>query len=457
MDIKSIPHSNVEGFKNAAGIHTDKIRYMPARRQPAVTLQPQVYHDLQAGMNLIAEAIRPTLGPLPRLTLNERPQHTDAPEFLDDGSIIARRIIQVKPRGQDVGAMLLRAALWRMHEDVGDGSATMAVLYQTIYNEGVRSIIEYGCNPMLLRNGLEKGLQISLKELKKQAIPLTSKDSITRIANGMTQGDADMADLLGEIFDIVGADGLIVVEKGNRPGVEREYIEGTYWQISGWFSRLFINEPADKRTTYEDAALLSTDMDIKDPVMLIPVLEACVKAGIKKLVIVAASITDAAIGLLEQNRKSRVIETLVVRTPRLGDVQRKASMEDIAVLTGGTPFYKAGNANFADFKVDDLGHVRRAWATESMFGIFGGQGNIRQIRQRIANLRAQLKMTELDSEKEILHARLGRLSGGTAILRVGGYTEFANHCPGRDCQTRRHRVAPGHPGGRRSWRRRWIA
>ena len=423
METKNNPHNKVEGFKNAAGIHTNPVRYMPARRQPAVTVQPKVYLDLQAGMNMIAEAIRPTLGPLPRLVVSERPQHVEQPEFLDDGAVIARRIIQIKPRGQDVGAMLLRAAAWRMHDDVGDGSATMTVLYQTIFNLGVRYIIEFGCNPILLRKGLEKGLKSILEELKKQASPVAGKDAIARIAIGMTQGNPELANMLGEIFDIVGTDGLIVVEKGNRPGIEREYIEGTYWHISGWFSRTFINVPAEKKTVYEDAALLITDMAIKEPEMLIPVLERCVKARINKLVIVASEISDSAIGLLEQNRKSKVIETLVVRTPRLGDVQRVASMEDIAVLTGGKAFYKAANTNFNDFRVDDLGHARRAWATESLFGIFGGKGDIRQIRQRIVHLRSLIRQAELDSEKELLQQRLGRLSGGTAILKVGGFTD----------------------------------
>jgi chaperonin GroEL len=276
---------------------------------------------------------------------------------------------------------------------------------------------------MLLRQGFEKGLKTALQALKNQSRPVTGKDNITRLALGMTQGDDDMARMLGEIFDIVGADGLIVVEKGNRAGIEREYIEGTYWHISGWFSRLFINDPAGKQAVYEDASLLISDLSIKDPAMLVPVLESCVKAGIKKLVIVAGDLSDTVIGLLEQNRKAKVIEVMVVRTPRLGEVQRVANMEDIAVLTGARPFYSASKSNFDDFNIADLGHARRAWATESLFGIFGGKGDIRQVRQRIVFVRNQIRQTEQDAEKALLQDRLGRLSGGSAILRVGGFTE----------------------------------
>lgn len=411
-------------FRNLnAAIGPPKPPRSPAPVKPTVILQPTVYQEMQAGINLIAEAIRPTLGPFPRHVAIERPLRAQAPEFLDDASVIARRIIQVKPRTRDVGAMLLRKALWQMHEDVGDGSATMGVLFQRIYNEGVRCVIEFGANSMLIRGGLEKGLKAVLQELHAQAVPLAGRQAIARIAAGMTQGDEELAQLLGEIFDIVGKDGLIVVEKGNRPGLEREYIEGTYWHISGYFSRLFINEPAEKRVLYEDAALLITDMELKDPLLLVPVLERCVKAGIQKLVIVAAEISEQCIGLLEQNKQKRTIEAMAVRTPRTGETQRVAAMEDIAVLTGGRPFYKAATQNFDDFRVEDLGRARRAWATDSLFGIYGGKGDVRQIRQRLVHLRSLIQAAELDSEKELLQARLGRLTGGTAILRTGGYTE----------------------------------
>jgi chaperonin GroEL len=392
-------------------------------RRPAVILQPQTYQHIKNGTNVIGDVIRPTLGPLPRNVLMDQLGNTGKLEFLDNAAIIARRIIQINPRGSDVAAMLFRHALWQMYEEVGDGSATMGVIYQSIINEGIRYITEFGTNAMLLRIGLEKGLKIIRQTLKQNAIPLKGKENIAKVAYGMCQGDQKMADLLGEVLDIVGPDGLIVVEKYNRPGLEREYIEGTYWHISGWFSRLFINEPSEKRAVFEDAALLITNMALKNPLVLVPVLERCIKAGITKLVITAASITDDCVGLLEKNKQAKSIETFVVRTPRAGEKSHVAAIEDIAILTGGIPYYKAAHENFNDFDVDDLGHVRRAWATESLFGIFGGKGDLRKIRQRIVELRGQLKLAELESEKEQLQIRLGRLSGSTAIFRTGGFTD----------------------------------
>jgi chaperonin GroEL len=392
-------------------------------RNPAVIFQPQTYQFIKNGTNVIGDAIRPTLGPLPRNVLLDSLRSASKLELLDNAAIIARRIIQINPRGSDVAAMLFRHALWEMHEKVGDGSATMGVIYQSIINEGIRYIIEFGSNPMLLRAGLEKGLNAVKEALNQIAIPLKGKENIAKIALGMCQGDREMADLLGEILDIVGPDGLIVVEKYNKPGLEREYIEGTYWHISGWFSRLFINEPSEVRAVFEDAALLITNMELKNPLLLVPVLERCVKAGITKLVITAAAISDQSIGLLEKNKQAKSIETMVVRTPRAGEKSHVAAIEDIAIMTGGIPYYKAAHENFDDFKVEDLGHVRRAWATESLFGIFGGKGDLRKIRQRIVDLRGQLKSAELESEKEQLQMRLGRLSGSTAIFRVGGFTD----------------------------------
>jgi chaperonin GroEL len=153
------------------------------------------------------------------------------------------------------------------------------------------------------------------------------------------------------------------------------------------------------------------------------VLEKCVQGGVKKLVIVAAEVSDSVVGLLVKNNKAKTIETLAVRTPRVGETSRVASMEDIAILTGGRAFYSGANDTLEDFAVSDLGRARRAWATESLFGIYGGKGDPRQIRQHITHLRGQLKLAELERDQRELQYRIGRASGGTAILRIGGATE----------------------------------
>jgi len=252
---------------------------------------------------------------------------------------------------------------------------------------------------------------------------LSGKGRIESIARGMCQGDAEMAKILAEIFDIIGTDGLIVVEGWEKAGLEREYIEGTYWKLSGWFSRVFVTDMAEKRTIFDDAAILISDLKLTESAHVIPALERCIKAGVKKLVIVAAEISDAVIGLAANNNKAKTIETVVVRTPRVGEMERVANMEDIAVLTGGRIFYSAAFSSFDDFRVEDLGHARRAWATESLFGIYGGKGDPRQIRRHIAAVRGKLLMAEGDRDRNDVQMRIGRLSGGTVIFRVGGIHE----------------------------------
>ncbi len=406
------------------GIPDDAKKHPPPQpRKPSVVLQPRTYRSLQRGINIMAEAVRPTLGPFPRLVMMEGLRRFDRPEILDNAATIARRIVQIRPRGRDVGAMLLRQALWKMHVEAGDGGATMAVMFQVLLNEGIRYLTQSGGNAMLLRGGLEAGLGPVLAALEAQAAPLQGQAAMAAVARGLCQNDDALAEMLGEILDIVGPDGLIVVEKWQKSGLEREYLEGTYWKLSGWWSRWLVKEAGTKRTLFEDAALLITDLKLTNPNQLVPVLEKCVQAGVKKLVIVAGEVSDSVIGLLVKNNEANTIETLAVRTPRVGEMSRVASMEDIALLTGGRAFYSGGNDTLADFSVADLGRARRAWATESLFGIYGGKGDPRKLRQHVAQLRGQLRLAELERDQRELQARIGRASGGTAILRVGGATE----------------------------------
>lgn len=397
-----------------------RTRALPQARQPAVVTQPRAHVALKRGVDAIVNAIRPTLGPLPRLVVMEGLRPTDLPEFLDDAATIARRIIEIRPRGDDVGAMLIRHALARMQRDAGDGGATMAVIYQALLHEGLRAMTHFGANAALLRNGLERALPLVLKALRAEATPLTGRAALSDLALSMCQGDASLAAVIGEVFDIVGADGLIVVEGWNRLGQEREYVEGTYWKLSGWTSRLFATEAAHKRTVFEDAALLITDFDLRDPQQLVPVLERCIGAGVKKLVITAAGASDAVTGLLVSNNKAGSIDSMIVRVPQASEMGRVAAMDDIAAMVGGRPLCAASFSDFESFAPADLGHARRIWATESMFGFFGGKGDPRKLRQHMAQVRGALRQADDAHQKSELQSRLGRLSGGTAILRVGG-------------------------------------
>jgi chaperonin GroEL len=442
---------------NAAGVTPRDPSKLPKPRKPVVTRQPRTYREILHGTDVIANAVRPTLGPLPRLVVMEALRRTDVPEFLDDAATIGRRIFEIQPRGCDVGAMLLRQALWRMHQEAGDGAATMAVMYQTLLREGIRYVTQFDCNAMRLRNGLERGLRVLTDALCGAATPLLGRQAIADMAMGMCQGDHEMAQLLGEIFDMVGPDGLIVVEGYEKMGLEREYVEGTYWKLSGWISRALLSSSAEKRETFEDAALLITDFELREPRALVPVLERCLKAGVKRLILIAKEVSDSVIGLLVNNNRANTIQTLAVRTPKVAEMDRVASMEDIAMLTGGRVFYAAAYKGLpawdgADFRVEDLGHARRAWATDSLFGIYGGKGNPRRIRQHIAHVSNMLRLAQDEHARKELQTRLGRLNGGTVILRVGAIHETAREhrkaVANRSVTTLRHALTGGVvPGG----------
>ena len=399
-------------------------KHRPQPRRPALVFQPQTYQALLAGVDAITNTIAPTLGPLPRVVAMERLKRTDAAELLDDGATIARRMIEIAPRSHDVGAMLLRQALWRMRDEAGDGTTTMAVMYRALLREGIRAVVQFECNAMRLRAGLEKGLRAVQAELQRHSRPLTGRQQLTRMAEGMCQGQNQLAELLGEIFDLVGPDGLVVVEGGHAVAPEREYIEGTYWKLSGWFSRHFLTDPADKRIVFEDAALLISDLDLREPDQIIPVLEQCMRAGAKRLFIVARDISDRVIGLLINNTRANTIQAVAVRTPKLLEMDRAAVIEDMALLTGGRPFYSAAYNTFEGFRTEDLGQARRVWATDNLLGLYGGKGDPRAMRRHMASLRGQLRLAEGDHARTNLQTRLGQLSGGTVILRVGGTHEI---------------------------------
>jgi chaperonin GroEL len=396
-------------------------RPRPKPRKPAIEFQPQVYQNIQKGVDLMVSTLKPTLGPLPRLVAIQGNTPTSAPEILDDGGTIARRIIQVEGRGIDLGAMLLRHYAWKMNKMVGDGSVTMAVLYQSILRGGIHHLITTDGNAMLLRNALEHYQEILCESLREKAISLSDGDQIGEIAKGLCQGDDAMADLLGEMIDIVGKDGLIEVREGSRIGLEREYIEGSYWESSGWFSANFQTDPENHRALVEDASILITDFTFKSTNELIPFLEMAVKAKIKNLIIVCVQIQDEVLGLFIKNSKSKTISVIPVRTPHIAEVDRASAMEDIAVLTGGRPFRTMAGENIEGVRIEDLGSARIAWANSTYFGVIGGKGDSRLVRSHTNNLRASMEYLE-DEQLSKMKKRVGRLIGGTAILKVGGKT-----------------------------------
>ncbi len=388
--------------------------------KPSVVFQPAVQFGLQQGINTIVNAVRPTLGPRPRLTALQK-GFGGMPELLDNGGIIARRIIQIEGLDADMGAMLTRQMLWQLHESVGDGTTTAAVMFQKIYNDGLHVLVNGG-NKMLLRRYLEEGLRLLLKRMEIQTLPLESQEQLTQMAQTICY-DPALANLLGEIFDIIGEYGQLEVRSSHGRELEREYVEGMYWD-SGLLSRLFLPENASLNLVFENAAVLISDFDIEVADDLVPILEDLVQKGTDRLIIIARRLSEATTGYLYRlNHASDRIQIAAVKTPFARSDDQLAGLTDIAILTGGQALTEASGRTLAQVQLDDLGQVRRANADMDHFGIVGGKGDARNLRQHITSLKTYHTHEQDPDERRRLLERIGQLLGGSAVLYVGGMTE----------------------------------
>lgn len=392
--------------------------YPPTPRP--VVFQPATSRGLGRGIEQLVAAIRPTLGPRPRLVTVASALGGKPPELLDSGGVIARRLTDLPDRDADMGAMLLRNLLWRLHEEAGDGTATAAVLFGAVYRGGLRYLAGGG-NAMRLRRGLERGLGLVLDELAGLATPVGGRAGLARVA-AACGADRELAALLGEIFDIIGEWGQLEVRSGHGRGLEREYVEGMHWD-GGLLSPGFLTDPARREARVESAAVLISDLAVSDPRDLVPALELARGAGARALVVVARELAEGAVALLLVNRRAGEFDTLAVKTPVM-DADARAALEDLATLTGGRPLLRAAGDTTRGLRAEDLGRVRRAWANADFFGVVGGKGDPRALRRRIAGLRAAFAAADSPA-REGLRRRIGLLLGGSAILRVGGASQPA--------------------------------
>ena len=387
-----------------------------------VVFQPSVQKNMRNGINTLVSAIRPTLGPTARtVAVTPLTENKNTPEILDNGGVIARRVIELHRREEDIGAMLTRALICRQHDSMGDGSATTAVLFQAIYNGGLHYLASGG-NPMRLRHYFEKALRPLLAELDEQTCKVDGKQMLAQVAQSICY-DAELAGLLGEIFDIIGAYGRLDIRKDNGRELRREYVEGMAWD-SGLFSRDMILNRAELQTVYEEPALVLIDSKVGDPRHVMPMLEIAVEKKIEKLVLVAADMSnDAMAGLLMANGKLKDFQVMAVRGPGLNADDRLAALDDLAVATGAEPLIQDAGYSLKDITYQQFGAARRAWASPHNFGIIGGKGDPRKLRKHIALLQNRLNAVEDAQDREKLVKRIGRLMGGSATLWIGGVSE----------------------------------
>jgi chaperonin GroEL len=376
---------------------------------------------MQAGINQIVDVIRPTLGPRPRIVAMERVASPDRPpEMLDDGGTIARRILELPGRNEDVGAMYIRHVLWKLHENVGDGTATAAVIFKEVYNQGLRYLASGG-NAMRLRSYLEEGMRVIFDQLDGMTSPLEGKEALARVAESICY-DPPLAQMLGEIFDVIGVYGRFELRSGRTNTLEREYIEGMYWK-GGALSRTMYTDQTKLRADLKDAAILVTDLAIENPRDLVKLLTIVAQSKIGALLIVAKDVSQTCIGVLTRPEITDKVKIVAVKTPGALLQAQGEALRDLAILTGANPLLGATGSTLPSVTLENLGRARTVWTDRNYFGIIGGQGNPRAIREHIAALRAAYEREQDPDEREKLEYRIGKLISGSAVLLVGGFTE----------------------------------
>jgi chaperonin GroEL len=388
---------------------------------PKIVFQPEVYRGMQRGIDQMVEAIRPTLGPLPRFGALDRAADRRTPELLDNGATIARRILELPDRDADAGAMFLRHVLWQVHEKVGDGTATAAVLLQSVYTQGVRYLVSGG-NAMLLRRHLEEGMRVILNELIGMTTPVEGRQALAQVAESICY-DPALAKLLGEIFDTIGEYGQLDIRSGRSRELEREYVEGMYWD-GGLLCREMVTDHAKLRTEMHNAAILISDLALEDPGQLLPVLEMASGAGIRALLIIATQLSSGVTALLlSASREPERFQVIATKTPGMTSTDQAMVMEDLAILTGGRPLLKVAGHTLNGVRLEDLGRARRVWADRTYAGIVGSRGDPRALRAHVAGLRSAFERATDQDLRQKLQGRIGRLMGGSATLWIGGTTE----------------------------------
>lgn len=391
---------------------------MPQRSQ-------RILHDVAAraallrGMERMTRLLRPTLGPIPRTVAIARlTNNTQPPEILDHAATIARRTLQLADPFEDMGGMLIRHLAWQVFERVGDGSATSAVIAQSLV-QAAHQYVAAGGNPVSVRRGLERAAAVAATELRRQARRIDGPEEIARLLAGSLR-DPQLADLMGEVLDAVGSYGAILVENAQGTRTTAEYVDGVRWN-EGFVSSFLLPEGTTSTLRVLNPRILVTDIALERAEQLLATLEACVAAGERGLMVIAPEVRDSAVGMLVANRERGALEhAIAVRAPTLG-AQRNAILEDLSVITGGRFISQQLGDDLTRVRIEDLGKARQAWATKAAFGIVGGEGSKSAIRQRIAAARTELKSVDANDAytSSKIEERIGKLAGLTAIIRVG--------------------------------------
>ncbi len=370
---------------------------------------------MEAGINKLADTVKVTLGPKGRNVVLERAY--GSPLITNDGVTIAREI-ELEDKAENMGAQLLREVATKTNDVAGDGTTTATLLAQAIIKAGLKNLAA-GSNPMILQKGIKKAVAKTIESLKKQSVKIESKEKIANVAS-VSAGDEEIGKLISEAMEKVGNDGVITVEESKSMGTTLEVVEGMQFD-RGYVSSYMVTDTEKMIAELDNPYILITDKKITNIQDILPVLEQIVQSG-KALLIIAEDIEGEAMATLVVNKLRGTFNCVAVKAPGFGD-RRKAMLEDIAILTGGTVVSSDLGYELKDTTLDMLGSAQKVKVEKENTVIVKGSGDDAKIKDRVKQLRAQYEESESDFDKEKLQERLAKLSGGVAVVQVGAATE----------------------------------
>jgi chaperonin GroEL len=381
--------------------------------------------NLKRGVDRLADAVRVTLGPKGRNVVLDK--KWGAPTITNDGVTIAREI-ELEDPFENMGAQLVKEVATKTDDVAGDGTTTAVVLAHAMVSDGLRNVTA-GANPMQIKRGIDKAVDAVVAEIKRVARPVDSREQIAAVA-AISAADPEVGEIIAEVMDKVGKDGVITVEEGQSLGLEKEYTEGMQFD-RGYISAYFVTNPDRMEAVLENPLILITDKKISSVQDMLPALEKAVQQG-KPTLIIAEDIDGEALATLVVNKLRGTVSVLAVKAPGFGD-RRKEMLRDIATLTGGTVISEEIGRKLDSVTPEDFGSARRVVATKDDTTIVDGNGSQDAIKARMTQIKAQIEDTTSDYDREKLQERLAKLSGGVAVIKVGAATEV-------ELKEKKHRI-----------------
>ncbi|GHU08888.1 60 kDa chaperonin [Spirochaetia bacterium] len=383
-------------------------------------------HKLLAGVEQISKAVKVTLGPKGRLVLLDK--KFGAPTVTKDGVSVAKEVELADPY-ENMGAQLLKEVATKTNDVAGDGTTTATVLAYSLVKEGLKSVAA-GMTPIELKRGIDKAVEIAVEEIKKNAKEIKDKEEISHVASVSANNDSEIGNTIADAMEKVGKDGVITVEESKTMDTTIEFVEGMQFD-RGYISAYFVTDRDTMTSVYEDVYILIHDKKISSMKDMLPLLEKVAQSG-KPLLIIAEDVDGEALSTLVLNSLRGTLRTCAVKAPGFGD-RRKAMLEDIAILTGGEVITEELGLKLENTDISQLGKAKTIKIDKDNTTVINGAGQEKQIKERIAQIKAQIEDTTSDYDREKLQERLAKLAGGVAVINVGAATEV-------ELKEKKHRV-----------------